>query len=191
MAVAGGICLAIVIVMRLLLFLFGIALGVAGTLGYAVFAHPAVEPVAQPLPASSPIAVTLGEGFLTGILQRGVLDTPGVSVPRGSLRAELRDDAIVVHANVEVLGKATDGQAVLRPVLRGGKLAIDVVDTNLGTLPLPALDDVLDRQINARINSLLAGMPVTITGVRVERDRGMTVTCQVDLDRLQAAQVAR
>ena len=177
--------------MRLLLFLFGIALGVAGTLGYAVFAHPAVEPSTQPLPANQPIAVTLGENFLTGILQRAVLDTPGVTVPRSALRAELRDDTIVVHANVEVLGKATDGRAVLHPVLRNGHLAIDVAETNLGTLELPALEQVLDKQINARINSLLAGMPVTVTGVKVEREHGLTIVCQVDLDKLNTAQAAR
>jgi hypothetical protein len=170
--------------MRFLLLVLGIALGVAGTLAYAMFAPTAEVPVAHPLPANPAITITLGESFLTEIMQRTALEAPGVSVPRTQLRVELRDDTIVVHANVEVLGQPTDGTAVLRPVLRGDRLQIDVVETNLGSMPLPAFEQVLDKQINARIQSLLQGMPVTITGVNIERDKGLTIACQVDLDRL-------
>jgi hypothetical protein len=172
--------------MRLVLFVLGVAIGVAATLAYAVFSHPAKPaPVAQPLPATAPITVTLGERFLTGVLRRGALETPGVTVPRTALRAELRDDTIVVHANVEVLGRATESTATLRPVLRNGQLAIDVVSTNLGNLPLPAMEQVLEKQINARLQSLLEGMAVTITGVKVDRGKGLIITGDVDLDQLE------
>ncbi len=181
--------------MRLVLFVFGVAVGIAATLAYAVFSHPATPvPVAQPLPASAPITVTLGERFLTGVLRRGALETPGVAVPRSALRTELRDDTIVVHANVEVLGRATESTATLRPVLRDGHLAIDVVSTSLGNLPMPAIGQVLEKQINARLQSLLDGMAVTITGVKVDRGKGLIITGDVDLDQLEqtpAVQAAR
>jgi hypothetical protein len=173
--------------MRLLLFLFGIALGVAGTLAYAMFANGTaaeVVAVAQPLPPDPPITITLGEPFLTGIVRHAALETPGVAVPPTQLRTELRDDTIIVHANVDVLGQATDAMATLRPVLRDGQLRIDVVKTSVGTMPIPALEQVLEKQINARVQSLLAAMPATITGVAMDHARGLTITCDVDLDKL-------
>ncbi|MEO6772078.1 MAG: hypothetical protein ABI467_03540 [Kofleriaceae bacterium] len=174
--------------MRLLLFLFGIALGVAGTLAYAMFAnqtHAEVVAVARPLPQNPPITVTLGEPFLTGIVRRAALETPGVAVAPTQLRTELRDGVIIVHANVEVLGHTTDATATLRPVLRDGQLRIDVVKTSVGTMPIPALDQVLEQQINARVQSLLAALPATITGVEIDHVRGLTITCSVDLDKLE------
>jgi hypothetical protein len=176
--------------MRLLLFLFGIALGVAGTLAYAMFAegtHAAVVSVAQPLPPNPPISIRLGEPFLTGIVRHAAAEMPGVAVPPtqpGQLRIELRDDAIIVHANVDVLGQATDATATLRPMVRDGQLHIDVVKTSVGTMPVPALDQVLEKQINSRVQTLLASMPATITGVEIDHAHGLTITCDVDLDKL-------
>ncbi len=172
--------------MRFFLFLFGIALGVAGTLAYTMFVlHPATTPVVEALPADPPITVTLGESFLTAIVRRGALDTPSFSVPGNALRAELGDGTIIVHAAVEVVGQSTEGLVTLRPTLTAGRLGIAVVETNLGSVPLPAMDQMLETQINARVQSLLAGLPVTLTGVTVERGRGLIVTCQVDLQRLE------
>lgn len=181
--------LAVSWTMRFVLFLFGIILGVGGTLAYVVLAHPA-DPaaIAAPVPVNAPITVTLGESFLTAVLRR----SPPVAARATALRAELRDGEIVVHVAVDVLGTPTEGTAVLRPILRGGRLAIDVVSTNLGDLSIPAVDAMLDQQINARLASLLAGMPVTFTSVRVTPGVGLVVTCDVDLARLErvAAQPA-
>lgn len=172
--------------MRFFLFLFGIALGIAGTLAYTMFVlHPAPSPMPQVLPPDPPITVTLGESFLTAIVRRGALDTPGVTIPGNGLRAEPIDGAIVVHATVDVLGQTTTGTVTLRPVLDAGRMHIVVVSTDLGSVPLPAIDQVLEAQIDARVASLLAGLPVTVTGVRVERGRGLVVTCEVDLRRLE------
>ena len=110
-------------------------------------------------------------------------------MPGDSLRAELGDGTIVVHAAVMVAGQGTEGTVTLRPTLTGGRLGIAVVETNLGSVPLPALDQMLETQVNARVQSLLAGLPVTITGVTVERGRGLIVTCQVDLQRLPKARL--
>jgi len=176
--------------MRLLLFLFGIALGVAGTLAYAMFAEGSRAPVvavAQPLPPNPPISIRLGEPFLTGIVRHAAAETPGVSVPPGQpgqLRVELRDDAIIVHANVAVLGQATDATATLHPLVRDGQLHIDVVKTSVGTMPVPALEQMLEKQINSRVQTLLASLPATITGVEIDHAHGLTITCDVDLDKL-------
>jgi uncharacterized protein YpmS len=163
--------------MRFVLFLFGIAIGVAGTLAYAMFLAPQSQPaVALPLPTNPPVTLTLGQSFLTELVRHA---------SHTDLRTELKEDAIVVHANMEVLGQATDGTAELRPVLRDGQLQIDVVGTNVGAIPVPQLQDTVAKQINARVHSLLEGMPVTITGVHVDREHGMTITCDVDVTQLR------
>jgi uncharacterized protein YpmS len=170
---------------RFILFLFGIILGVAGTLAYSVLMNPP-EPVAQQqaLPADPPITLTLGESFLTALVRKGTIDTPGVAVPPAALRAEVANDAIIVHANVDVLGKQTASTATLRPVLTDGHLKIQVVDTSVGELAIPAMEQILETQIDNRLHSLLDGMPVTITGVKLVNGVGLVVTCQVDLDRI-------
>src|SRR4051812_41068186 len=163
--------------MRFVLFLLGLAFGVAGTLAYAMFFAPAAQPaLALPLPANPPVTLTLGQSFLTALVRRA---------SNTDLRTELKDGAIVVHANMEVLGQPTDGTAELRPVLRDGQLQIDVVGTNVGAVPVPQLQDTVAKQINARVHSLLEGMPVTITGVQVDREHGMTITCDVDVNQLK------
>jgi len=48
------------------------------------------------------------------------------------------------------------------------------------------MDQLLEQQINARLQPLLEGVPVIVTGVGVDPARGLVVTCQVDLDRLDA-----
>jgi hypothetical protein len=175
--------------MRFVLFLLGLVLGVTTTLAYTVFvpARGAPSPDAPPLPAQPPITVMLGEPFLTSLVQRAALDAPGVTLERSRLRVEPRDETLLLHATVEMLGQRTSGTAVLRPTLADGALRIEVVETNLGLLPVPALDRVLEEQINARLRSLLDGMPVTFTGVRIESARGLTVTARVDLDRVHSA----
>jgi len=172
--------------MRLLLFLFGIALGVAGTLAYAMFegTHTPVVAVAQPLPPNPPISIRLGEPFLTGIVRHAAAETPGVAVPPTQLRTELRDDAIIVHANVDVLGQTTDATATLHPTVRDGQLHIDVVKTSVGTMPVPQLEQMIEKQINTRVQTLLASLPATITGVEIDHAHGLTVTADVDLDKL-------
>jgi uncharacterized protein YpmS len=167
--------------MRFLLLVLGIALGVAGTLAYATFASPSQVPATAPLPADPQLTVTLGDRLVTEIIRRSVLDAPGLGTTKPDVAVTLRDDLIVVDASVDVLGKRASGTATLRPKLDGGRLRIDVVDTSLGTLPMPPLEQILEKQINARIAALLVGMPVTFTGARVDRTRGLTVTCRVDL----------
>ena len=172
--------------MRFVLFLLGLVVGVAGTLAYAMFFNAETSATAtRPVLGEAPITVTLGERFLTGVVQRAVNDTAtprGVDVPAANLRVTMRDDVLELHANIEVLGKPASGTAVLRPLLRDGRLEIEVVETNLGSMPLAPIEQLLEDQINQRIASLLEGMPVTVTGVRVDRMRGLILTCDVALD---------
>lgn len=178
--------------MRAVLFVLGIVVGVIGMVGYGVFEGSGSVPAPQPLPAHAPLTVTLDANVLTALVQRAIADAPvanmpGVAVPKTQVRADLHGDLIVVHASVEVLGAPTEGTVTLRPVLRAGRLAIDVVETNLGSIALPAMDDVLARQINARLQPLFDGLPVTVSGVGVEAGRGLVLTCQVDLQQLGTA----
>lgn len=175
--------------MRLLLFLFGIALGVAATLAYAIFvdgksAAAVAVAIDQPLPANPSISIRLGEPFLTGVVRHAAAETPGVAVQPTQLNTELRDGTIIVHANVDVLGQVTDANATLRPVVRDGQLHIDVVKTDVGTMPVPGVAQMLEKQINARVQTLLASLPATITGVEIDHAHGLTITCDVDLDKL-------
>lgn len=180
----------ICIQMRALLFVVGIALGVLGTIAYGMFIATPPVPAPQTVVSHAPMTVSLDERFLTALMQRAVADgvvaAPGVDVPRTQVVAELRDGLIVVHANVEVLGQPTQGTITLRPVLDAGRLKIQVAETNLGSIVLPAMDQLLEQQINARIQPLLEGVPVIVTGVGVDPAHGLVLTCQVDLDRLDA-----
>jgi uncharacterized protein YpmS len=170
--------------MRVLLLLLGLALGVAGTLAYATFAsHSEAVPVA-PLQKSPDLVVTLGDRLVTEIITRSVRETPGVG-GKPEVRVSLRDDAIVVDASVDVLGQRASGAATLRPTIVAGQLRIDIAETTLGALPLPPLEAIVEKQINARIASLLADMPVMFTGARIDRTHGLTVTCQVDMAQLE------
>lgn len=166
--------------MRFLLLSLGFALGVSSTLVYATFASPSEVPVTAPLEQDPQLSLTLGEPLVAAIIERAVAEAPGLGA-RPKLKISLRDDAILVDVGVEVLGQQASGTATLRPKIERGRLRIDVVETNLGTLPIPPLEQVLEKQINARIASLLAGMPVTFTGARIDRTRGLTVTCRVDV----------
>jgi uncharacterized protein YpmS len=167
--------------MRFVLFLLGLVLGVAGTLAYAMFASaPAAPTVARPIADDAPITVTLGKPFLDALLQRTVLDLPGVGATPTDLHVEFRDGTISVFADIDVLGRSARGETVLKPVLRDGRLRVEVVETNLGAIPLPAIERVIEDRINARVRSLLAGIPVTFTGATVDHVRGVVVACRVD-----------
>ena len=175
-------------VVRLILLVIGFVLGVAATLGYGMFVATDPVPAPRPVATHAPMTVSLDESFLTAIVQRNAADTvapPGVDVPRTQVRAEIVGQNIVVHAAVKVLDQPTDGTVTLRPVLEAGKLRIDVVSTNLGAIKLPALDQVIAQQINDRLRSLMQDLPVTVTGVTLDPVRGLTITCQVDLQRLE------
>lgn len=168
--------------MRFLVFVLGVALGVAGTLVLLLFRAPPAMPPAPTTaaPSSEPqLSVMLGEQFLTEVIRRSARDmeagVAGVQI-EPDLRVELRDDSVVIHSVAEVLGQKTNATAVLQPVLRDDKLRIDVVRTDVGALPIPAMENVLERAVNARIASLFDGVPVHITGVRVDRVRGLTIT---------------
>jgi hypothetical protein len=174
---------------RFVLLLVGIVLGVLGTVAYGMFVATPPVPAPQPVITHAPMTVALDERFLTAVMQRAVSDgaaaAPGVDVPRTQVSAELRNGLIVVHANVKVLGQPTDGEVTLRPVLEAGRLRFQVADTALGSIELPAIDQVLEAQLNDRIRSLLDGLPVTVTSVGIDPARGLVLTCQVDLDRLE------
>ena len=175
--------------MRVVLLLVGIALGVLGTIAYGMFVATPPAPAPQAVIQRAPMTVALDERFLTALMQRavseGVVGAPGVDVPRTQVHAELRPGLIVVHANVEVLGQPSEGTLTLRPVLQAGRLRIEASDMNLGSINLPAMDQMLEQQINNRLSSLLDGMPVTMTSVGVDPAHGLVVTCQVDLDKLE------
>ena len=175
--------------MRFLLLVVGIALGALGMVAYGMFVATPAVPAPQPVITHAPMTVALDERFLTALMQRAVMNgavaAPGVEVPRTQIRAELANDRIVVRANVEVLGQPTEGTITLRPILDAGRLRVRVVDTNLGSIQLPAMDELLETQINERVRSLLDGIPVNVTSVGLDPARGLVLTCQVDLDRLE------
>ena len=174
--------------MRFLFLVVGVVLGIVGTVAYGMFVATPPVPTARPVISTAPMTVTLDERFLTALVQRAVADgavqAPGVEVPRTQVDARLTGGAILVRANVEVLGQPTEGTVTLRPVLDAGRLRFEVIETNLGAIELPAIEELLETQVNQRVGSLLDGLPVTITSVGVDPARGLVVATQVDLDRL-------
>lgn len=180
--------------MRFLLLLIGIVLGVAGTILYGMFVATPPVPAPRPVIADAPMTVTLDERFLTALVQRavaeGAVQAPGVDVPRAQVDARLGDGVVIVRANVEVLGQSTKGTMTLRPRLDAGRLRFEVMETNLGAIELPAIDQLLETQVNARVGSLLDGLPVTVTSAGIDPARGLVVTTHIDLDRLDGTAAA-
>lgn len=174
-------------VVRFLILVFGFALGVASTLIYAAFANPSQAPAPTPLEANPQLSVTIGEPLLAELVKRAIAEAPGVGA-KPTIQVSLRDDAIAVDASVDVLGRRARGTALLRPTVVNGKLKIAIASTSLGALQIPALESVIEKQLDARIGSLaptLAGLQVTVTGARVDRT-GLTLTCRVDLAALKS-----
>jgi len=169
---------------RFLAFLFGIVVGVGGAVAYMVFTPPADAVTPSKLPPSAPLTVTFGEPLITGLLQRGSLRIPGASVPPDSLRAEIGDGVLTVRATVDIAGRSSHAKAVVRPVLTRGTLRVEVVEGTLGVLPVPALQQLLDEQVNPRLRTVFAGLPATVTGVALDRERGLSVSAEIDLSRL-------
>ena len=156
-----------------LVFVFGIAVGVGGAIAYSSFATAQVTPPAAPVADNPPISVTLGEPFLTAIVQSVPTKLDNVSV-----KAE--DGVLVVRGTANVLGQPAAASAKLRPVVSGGALHVEVVNTELGELAVP-MEQLLETQLDRRIHALLADMQgVTITGATVTAGRGLVITCNVD-----------
>ncbi len=170
--------------MRFLAFLFGIVVGVGGAVAYMVFTPPVDAVTPSKLPSSAPLTVTFGEPLITGLLQRGSLRIPGASVPPDSLRAEVGDGVLTVRATVDIAGRQTQAKAVLRPIVDQGTVRVEAVEGTLGVLPVPALQQLLDEQVNPRLRTVFGGLPATVTGVALEHDRGLSVSAEIDLTRL-------
>ena len=173
--------------MRFLILVFGIALGIASTLAYAAFANPSHVPAATPLESEPQLSITLGQPLVAEIVQRAIAEAPGLGA-KPTIQVSLKNDAIAVDASIEVLGRRGSGTARLRPTIENGKLRVAIASTSLGTLELPVAS-LLESQINSRIAAIhptLSGMPVTLTGVRID-PRGLTVTGRVDLAALGVA----
>lgn len=164
--------------MRTLLLLLGVVLGAVAALAYVWFsADRSIRP-AHPLADDPPISVTLGEPFLAAMVRLTPSQLEDAVV-------EAEDGVFVVKGHARVLGQPAIATVTLRPVVRNGELRIDVVRTEVGELPVPMTVSI-EQQINRRIRALLADLPVTITAVTVVRDRGVTITCRVDLEALGA-----
>ncbi len=172
---------------RFLIFVFGIALGIASTLVYAAFATPSPVRVAAPLESDPQLSITLGQPIVAELVQRAIAEAPEIG-KQPKLQVSLRDGAIAVAASVEVLGRRGSGTALLRPIIEKGKLRLAIESTSLGTLELPVVS-LLETRINSRIgaiNPTLSGMPLTFTGVRID-ETGLTVTGRVDLAAVEVA----
>lgn len=172
---------------RFLIFVFGIALGIASTLVYATFANPSQAPVATPLESDPQLTITLGQPLVAEVVQRAIAEAPGLGA-KPTIQVSFKDEAIAVDASVEVLGRRGSGTALLRPTIEHGKLRVAIARTSLGTLELPVAS-LLEKQLNSRIGAIsptLSGLPLTFTGVRIDK-QGLTVTGRVDLAALKAA----
>lgn len=173
--------------MRFVLFVLGLVLGVAITLGYVVFVDTNVRPPAPrvALEREAPITVVLGEPFLAGIVRLALVESaPTSALEPVTVTVDVSDDALVVGADINVLGQQARGTARLRPMLEHGELRLGVIDSTLGGLPLAPMDDAIEQQLNARLHSLFEGVPVTVTGLRLDRARGLILTCEIDLAQL-------
>ncbi len=165
---------------RLIILFVGFALGVGAMLVY-LWQAGAVEPASPAaLARDAPLSITMGEQFLTAIARRSLGGSGG---PLTAVVVKTDDGVILVEGRAEILGQQRVATARLRPVLREGRLRIEVLSTELADLPVP-MEQGIEDQINMRIRSLLADVPVVFTSVSVLAERGLVVTLRVELDRL-------
>jgi len=168
--------------MRLVTFILGLLLGAAGAVAYMMFGMPARQPVVTaPLPKDPALTIVFGPGVVDQVIQRGAREA-AAEASAHDVRTELRNGVIVVDGEVELLGQTSHASVELRPVLRAGQLRVDVAQPSVGALPVPvpALEQILERELDTRIHAMLDGMPVTLSGVQVDPVRGVTVTGEVD-----------
>ena len=169
--------------MRLFIFIFGIVVGAAGAIAYSLFYRPAPRAVAvvapAPLPSEPALSVTLGPRVIDEVVRVAARDA-STAAPAHDVRTEVRNGVIVVEGELELLGQPSHASAVLRPVLEGGQLRVDVVESSVGAMPVPMLEHVLEQQLDSRVRSLMDGVPITLTGVHVDPAHGVTLTADVD-----------
>lgn len=159
------------------LVLLGAAIGAGAALIYVAETAPLAPRATIALPDHPPIQVSFGPAFLTALLRDALRhEAPAFT----DLVVTVRGGRLVARANVEIFGQRTSARVVLRPTLVAGHVHVGVARVTVGTIEFP-LEATLDRAIDDRLHALLTGLPVTIAGLAVDPDRGLIVTCNVDL----------
>lgn len=171
----------------LLVLVFGALLGAGAMLAYVIFAGPPVAGPDEPLPKHPPITLALGAPFLEQAIQRAVDAAPGLGMSGKDVKVSLRDRELVVSAPVQVVGKTARGSISMRAILDKGQLKFDVTSTGIGGMPLPKIGQTIEQQVDARIRALMKGLPIVVTGAKVDKKLGLVITGDVDLGRLEAA----
>lgn len=171
----------------LLVLVLGALLGAGAMLAYFVFAGTPIAGPDEPLPKHPPITLALGVPFLQQVVERAAEEAPDVGLSSKDIKVSLRDRDIVVTAPVTLVGKPTRASIILRPAIERGTLKFDVVGSNLGGMPVPKIGELVDKEIDARIRALMNGLPIVVTGAKVDKKRGLVVTGSIDLAKLEAA----
>ncbi|MFN8557617.1 MAG: hypothetical protein U0531_09815 [Dehalococcoidia bacterium] len=162
----------------------GLALGAAATL--ALFGPPDSEPRGRPTSIAPPefapdISVTFSLTLLSALVQQAA-ERADAPISMTDVRVEAARGALLVRGNITVAGHGAAGVIPLEPTVEDGRLRMRVRDARLGPFPAPPrLERLVEAPVNARIESVLAGLPATITGAAVS-DEGLTVTARTQLD---------
>jgi hypothetical protein len=148
--------------------LVGIAVGVA----IMAFSWPTI-PAGSTLPGSSDVRVSLGNGYLTRIVQAR-LSTNGIVSIHG-LQVRSAPPALVVRADASLGPLSAPITVELQPLAAGGDVQVRIVATHIGVVPVP---NVLTGLVTGSINDSLRhtlGSNATVTGVTATQ-RGLDIT---------------
>lgn len=174
---------------RIALLLAGALAGGAGVIVTLWLADTRMVPAARIIPDRPPVRVILGEQFLTALVRRAFAEA--VVDPRLAIRnvfVDAQPGVLVVGGTTDLFGRPTAVHVVLRPTVSDGILRMRVVSGEFARLPLPLpLGRILQRELNVRLDSLLAGLPGVISSIAVDRDEGLVVTGRIALDQLEWA----
>lgn len=171
----------------LLILILGLLLGAAAMMAYVVYEGSPIGGPIEPLPEHPPVTVAFGAPFLEQVVKRAAAEAPGLGLSADDLVVSLREGELVVSTQVVVVGKRTRATIVMRPRLERGQLLFDVASTGIGGMPIPKVGQVIEQHVDRHIRALMKGMPIVVTGAKVDRKRGLVVTGDVDLARLEAA----
>lgn len=130
-------------------------------------------PAGSTLPQNADVRVSLGDAYLTRIIQARLSSTGIVSIRDLQVQSAL--PALLVRANASIGPVSAPVNVELQPVASGGDVQVRIIATHVGAVPIP---NVLTGLVAASINDSLhhtLGAHATVTGVTVT-PRGLDIT---------------
>jgi hypothetical protein len=130
-------------------------------------------PAGSTVPQGADVHVSLGNAYLTRIVQARLSSTGIVSIRGVQVRSAPPD--LVVRANAGIGPFSAPISVELQPLVVGGDIQVRIIETQVGVVPIPsALTGLVTGSINGSLHHTL-GTNAVVTGVTTT-PRGLDIT---------------